>query len=527
MPLPPLIEIIPLTSPVRAEITVPGSKSITNRALILAALADGRTTLRGALWSEDTQVMTDCLRALGFTVDVQPDPAESCNRTITVCGLGGRLPRAGTAERPLELFVGNAGTAARFLAAMVCLGDGVYRLSGVPRMHERPQAALFSVLRELGYRVDSPNDKLPATIFGSSRRKEAPSQIGNRKSEIGNQSQSLLTSAATPKKCSVSVAESSQFASALLLAGGVGGWQVEITGANEDEMPYVDMTRELVKVFPAKGGEFRIEPDASSGSYFWGAGWLLHQTEVNQDFGPLMEAALKDKELRGLSQKSIEHWRKLLTNNPALQDLVRNEPSRRSNITVVNWPKSGWQIDADFIRVISGKTTADRTNLGENDSTTWPVYGVFLSLPDELSREHDLGDSIMTAAVLSPLARSMIRVKDLGRLRVQECERVVALRTELTKCGAKVIEEGDTLTVFPSALHGAEIETYDDHRMAMCFAVLGLKVPGIKIKNPACVKKTFPNFFQKLATPPPHGLGAEIRDAATGRRLAVEELFAD
>ena len=131
MPLPLLIEIVPLTSPVRAEITVPGSKSITNRALILAALADGRTTLRGALWSEDTQVMTDCLRVLGFTVDVQVDPAEFCNRTITVDGLSGRLPRAGTAAQPLELFVGNAGTAARFLAAMVCLGDGVYRRAGL------------------------------------------------------------------------------------------------------------------------------------------------------------------------------------------------------------------------------------------------------------------------------------------------------------------------------------------------------------------------------------------------------------
>ena len=102
-----------------------------------------------------------------------------------------------------------------------------------------------------------------------------------------------------------------------------------------------------------------------------------------------------------------------------------------------------------------------------------------------------------------------VKFTDLGRLRVQECERVVALRTELTKCGAKVVEEGDTLTVYPSQLHGAEIETYNDHRMAMCFAILGLKVPGIKIKNPACVKKTFPNFFQKLAAPPPQGLGAD------------------
>ncbi len=133
----------------------------------------------------------------------------------------------------------------------------------------------------------------------------------------------------------------------------------------------------------------------------------------------------------------------------------------------------------------------------------------------------------MLAIVLAPLAETAWKFTDLGRLRLQECERVVALRTELTKCGAKVIESDDTLEAFPSSLHGAEIETYNDHRMAMCFAILGLKVPGIKIKNPSCVKKTFPNFFQKLAAAPPHGLGAKIRDAKTGRRLGVEELFAE
>ncbi len=492
MPLPPLIEIVPLTSPVRAEITVPGSKSITNRALILAALADGRTTLRGALWSEDTQVMTECLRALGFTVDVQPDPAESCNRTFIVEGLGGRIPRAGTAEQPLELFVGNAGTAARFLAAMVCLGDGVYRLSGVPRMHERPQSALFSALRQLGYRVESEhgNDKLPAVIFGSSRRKEAPSQIGN-------QSQSLLTSAATLKRCSVSVTASSQFASALLLAGGVGGWEVEITGANEDELPYVDMTRELVKVFPAKGGEFQIEPDASSGSYFVGVSPMIQRPEF-----------MEYSEQFGVEVRTIL-W------NP---------------VKVAHWPNSGWQVDQRFDEVLMLNSSL-RFGLEFARAGKLPdeVLKEFVDAEDEkpISRAKDLGDSIMTAIVLAPFAVLPVRFTDLGRLRVQECERVVALRTELTKCGAKVIEEDDTLTVYPSALHGAEIETYHDHRMAMCFAVLGLKVPGIKIKDPACVKKTFPNFFQKLATPPPHGLGVEIRDAATDRTLAVEELFAD
>ena len=137
----------------------------------------------------------------------------------------------------------------------------------------------------------------------------------------------------------------------------------------------------------------------------------------------------------------------------------------------------------------------------------------------------------MTMIVISSLASYPAKFIHLGRLRVQECERVVALRTELTKCGAKVVEEGDTLTVYPSELHGAEIETYNDHRMAMCFAILGLKVPGIKIKNPACVKKTFPNFFQKLAAAPPHGLGAEIWEVnekgKRTRRLDGKDLSAD
>jgi len=183
---------------------------------------------------------------------------------------------------------------------------------------------------------------------------------------------------------------------------------------------------------------------------------------------------------------------------------VSLEPPNRGQIAVAQWPQTTWQIDAEY-----------------------PKYRNLHAWKGDLSRKTQLGDSIMTAIVLGPFAITPIRYTDLGCLRVQECERVVALRTELTNCGAKVVETGDTLTVYPSQLHGTEIETYNDHRMAMCFAILGLKVPGIRIKNPACVKKTFPNFFQKLAAPPPDGLGAEIRDGRTGRKLRGEELFAD
>jgi 3-phosphoshikimate 1-carboxyvinyltransferase len=462
MPLPDLIEIVPLKDPVRAEITVPGSKSMTNRALILAALAEGEVTLKGALWSEDTQIMTDALRKLGFEIRVEPDPDEFCNRTITVKGLGGKVPSGGTTRKALELFVGNAGTAARFLAAFVCLGEGIYHFGGVPRMYERPQSALFKALRELGYRVETEygNDRLPAFIEGS-----GPSPGG---------------------KCTVSIEKSSQFASALLLCAKAGEWNVKVAGENAEESPYVAMTSKMMEVFPHQGGTFQIEPDASSGSYFWAAGWLREQSDLRQAF----ENASRKL---GRELEKGEHLELKL--------------SVRSSVNVPQWPSSGLQMDQDF---------------------TVFVGPLSFNIPAEISRLHDLADSIMTAIVVAPFngAGNLVKFTDLGRLRIQECERVQALRTELTKCGAKVVEEGDTLTVYPSDLHGAEIETYNDHRMAMCFAVLGLKVPGIKIKNPACVKKTFPNFFQKLATLPPDGLGATILDAS-GRELGLDELFAE
>ena len=404
MILPPLLELFPLSGPVQAEVTIPGSKSITNRALLLAALCEDPVILHGALWSEDTEVMAGCLEKLGIRVSVTADPLESGNRTLHVAGRGGAIAPGGSPQKPLELFVGNAGTAARFIAALVCLGEGNYRLSGTPRMHERPQGALFAALRELGYSIASPNDKLPAVISGSGPRPGA--------------------------RCRVRIEESSQFASALLLAAGRGGWHVTVEGESAEESPYVQLTSAIVGAFPADGGDFAIEPDASSASYFWGADWLL----------------------------------------------------RSSEIRVAGWMTASSQIDARFPEVIR-------------------------AFPKTISRRHDLGDSIMTAIVLAPFADSEKTFVDLGRLRVQECERVQALHTEMAKCGARIVEEGDTLRIAPGPLHGAEIETYDDHRMAMCFAMLGLVVPGIRIRNPECVRKTFPNFFEKLAQSPPTGLG--------------------
>jgi 3-phosphoshikimate 1-carboxyvinyltransferase len=286
--------------------------------IILAALADGEVTLTGALWSEDTQVMTEALRTLGFEVRVAPDPEEFCNRTITVKGLGGKIPNAGTPEKPLELFVGNAGTAARFLAAMICLGQGTYRLSGVPRMHERPQAALFKALRELGYRVDSANDKLPATIHG----------VGWK-----------------PGETRVPLAESSQFASALLLGAKVGGWKIKVSEDDFEEAPYVKMTERLIESFPKHGGRFHIEPDASSGSYLWAARWLITNDEM-RDF---------TRFLTGQQNTTRMHLTYGADGLPC---------GAGSSLGIANWPESGWQVDAEFPQ--------------------------FLPLPDEVSREGQL-----------------------------------------------------------------------------------------------------------------------------------------
>ena len=445
MALPDLIEIIPPAAPPAGVIAIPGSKSITNRALILAALAEGQVTLEGALWSEDTQVMVECLRKLGFEIRVSPDPHEPANRSILVQGRGIEAVRGGTEDVPLELHVGNAGTAARFLAAFVCLGQGIFRLSGVARMHQRPQAALFRALRELGYRVDATGggDTLPARIHGTGPR---------------------------TAQCRVSIEQSSQFASALLLVAKQGGWTVEVEGENQDESPYVVMTSDMVRQFPGQGGLFRIEPDASSGSYFVAAARLFDQPGVSTN--PVSGEAPGGKSGGSLA----------------------------NSVRVAFWPESGLQVDEQFPRVIAAGSV-------------------------EISRSGDLGDSILTAMILAPFGRRGTRFTDLGRLRVQECERVQAMRTELAKCGARVEERGDTLEIWPGPLHGAEIETYDDHRIAMCFAILGLRVPGIRLKNPACVKKTFPNFFQKLAAPAPSGLNIELRDGA-GCVLDPKDLIA-
>jgi 3-phosphoshikimate 1-carboxyvinyltransferase len=383
--LPDILESQPLTEPPHCTITVPGSKSITNRALILAALSDKKCTLRDALWADDTRVMVDSLQRLGFVVEVKPDPAEECNRTIIVEGRGGKIP-----AKQAELYVGNAGTAARFLTAFVCLGHGEYRITGDARMHERPMGDLLSGLRRLGAEISSPSH-LPAIIRAGG----------------------LL-----PKTVVVSARHSSQFASALLLISRQVGLEVQLSEPDEPQ-GYIEMTKRMMEKFTH---DYLVEPDLSSAAYFVAAGWITG-----------------------------------------------------GRVDVAGWPVDSLQIDGMFPK--------------------------FLPPPPVVSRARDLGDSVMTLAVCALFGPKPMTLTEAVRMREQECDRIHAVVTELQRVGAKAEEHKDGLTVWPAEpgeLHAAEIETYNDHRMAMSFAVLGLKVPGIRIKNPSCVNKTFPNFFDKL-----------------------------
>ncbi|MSR65286.1 MAG: 3-phosphoshikimate 1-carboxyvinyltransferase [Verrucomicrobiae bacterium] len=400
--LPDILEIKPLKQPPHATITVPGSKSITNRALILAALADGKCTLRGALWADDTQVMVDSLQRLGFEVNVSPDPAEECNRIIEVIGCGGKIP-----AKKADLFVGNAGTAARFITAFVCLAHGEYKISGDPRMHERPMADLFEPLKSLGVDLDETGNHLPVTIHAN----------GMRGGTV-----------------SVSARRSSQFASALML---ISRWAtLDIVVSEPDEQHgYIEMTRRMIEEFQP---DYLIEPDLSSASYF---------LAINVVTG--------------------------------------------GQVVVAGWPRNSLQIDGRF-----------------------PLY---VPPPRIVSRLSDLGDSVMTLAICALFFKQPMQLTRAERMRVQECDRLHAMVNELGKVGVCIKEHQDGFTVFPGylgELHGADIETYNDHRMAMCFSVLGLKIPGIRIKNPSCVSKTFPNFFDKLKQ-----LGAELVDVKTGRPI--------
>jgi 3-phosphoshikimate 1-carboxyvinyltransferase len=398
MNFPDKLKIRPLEVPIQASVSIPGSKSLTNRSLILAALAKGETSLKGALWSEDTQYMTEALEKLGFKIKVTNDPANTCNRTITLEGQGGIIP-----AQTADIYVGTAGTAARFLSAFCSLGKGSYHLHGTERMHRRPMKAIFDALRELGADIADSSGFLPATIRG-------PIKPGN--------------------KIKIEDSGTSQFASALLLISKIAHLEVEC-----ENSPYVEMTRYLLNEWETPKNVRDVEFDASSASYFAALPWI-----------------------------------------------------HSGNLTFLQkQPTTATQIDSViFNPELLGKL------LTQNDEFT-------------ISRKNEIGDAVLTLIVAAAALKRPLHLKDAQNLRLQESDRITAMVTELKKCGCDVEEHEEGLTLKSThRFQAAQIETYNDHRIAMCFALLGtLNVfgngePWITILNPSCVEKTFPNFFETL-----------------------------
>lgn len=417
----------PLSQPVDADVQVVGSKSYTNRALIVAALARGDSLLTGALFSDDTRHMAASLRALGIEVE-----ADEARCTLAVQGGDGRA-RA----REARCFVGNAGTAARFLPLVMALGDGVYELDGVPRMRERPIAPLLDALRALGVRVDCLGAPgcVPLRVHGGSLH-------GGRVTVPGN--------------------ISSQYISGLMMAAPVlrDGLIIDIEGELVSR-PYLEMTAQTMRDFGAAlerdgersfriaggqhylGRHYAVEPDASAASYFFAA------------------AAITGGRVRvsGLGTRSLQGDRNLV------------HILARMGCRVTE--------GEDFTEVQGAAPGA--------------LIGVDVNMAD-------LSDVAQTLAVVAPFASTPTRVTGIGFIRRKETDRVGAVVRELTRLGIRAHEEPDGFVIEPGSAQPGEVETYDDHRMAMSFALLGLARPGIAIADPGCVSKTFPNYFDVLET---------------------------
>jgi 3-phosphoshikimate 1-carboxyvinyltransferase len=423
---PETLEIVPLDRPAQATIRVPGSKSITNRALILAALSDPEkgSELHGACQSEDTEIMIAALRDLGFSV--RTDWAGS--QVQVRRGPHAQIIPAAQAD----LFVGNSGTTMRFLTALVSLGHGRYRLDGVARMRERPMGDLLGALQQLGVNALSERgDGYPPVIV------QANGLAGGQVRIQGNLS--------------------SQFLSGLLMAAPLARDNITINvDGHLVSRPYVAMTLAMMRDFGVQveqekpdrfyvpgnqryqGRAYPIEPDASAAGYFFAAA-AITQGEVS---------------VAGLGSQSLQGDLRFTS---VLEEMGCHLKKPASMTAIKGWPLRGVEADMNAI-----------------------------------------SDCVMTLAAVACFAEGPTTIRNVAHIRHKESDRLQALATELRKVGAQVDEFPDGLKITPGPLHGAEIETYNDHRIAMSMALIGLKVPGIVIRNPGCVAKTYPGFFEDL-----------------------------
>jgi 3-phosphoshikimate 1-carboxyvinyltransferase len=412
--------------------------------LLIGALANGTTHLTNALFSDDSRYFAKALQTLGF--DVQLDEA---NFSMTVTGLGGKIP-----AKKAELFIGNAGTAARFLSAFLTLGHGEYILDGEPRMRERPIGDLVEALEQLGARVSPLSSR---SIPEGDKRERAEGE-----GEVPICPPVKITASGLPGgKTKIAGDISSQFLSALLMTAPYANSPVEIEVVTElNSKPYVDMTISIMKdfgveierddynrftIYPASYlpiTNYPIESDASAASYFFAAPAICGGT-----------------------------------------------------VKVENISRQSVQGDVAFVDVLAQMGCAvqeiDNCLLVTCDS---PLHGIDVDM-------RDIPDTAQTLAAVAPFASSPTRIRGIASARVKETDRVHATCTELKRLGVQVEEHEDGMTIYPcDNFQPASIQTYNDHRMAMAFSLIGLRFDGVTIENPSCVSKTFPNFFEVLET---------------------------
>jgi 3-phosphoshikimate 1-carboxyvinyltransferase len=403
---------------------------LTNRALVLAALATGTCELSNILFANDTLVMLECLMRLG--VDLKIDRGTS---SVRVVGQAGLIPAS-----LAELFCGNSGTTIRFLSALCAVGRGQFNLDGIPRMRQRPIRQLVDLLRNLGARIEYVLEEGFPPI-------------------------NILADGLAGGLIRFGSAQSSQYLSAVLQAAPYARHEVQVDlDGPQTSWPYVAMTMRLMDEFgvtpelirdPKTGDprriiiprehyrptRYAIEPDASNAAYF------------------LAAAAIREG----------------------------------ASVTIPRLGKESLQGDVGFVDVLH-RMGAD-TKI-EKDSVTVRGTDVLEGIDIDLSA---MPDQAQTLAVIALFAKGQTIIRGLHTLRVKETDRIAALAAELAKLGAKVEIEDDDLTIDPPAsVRPATIDTYDDHRMAMSFAIAGTKVPGVVIKDPQCVNKTYPNFFEDL-----------------------------
>lgn len=424
--LPDKLEIIPLRQPPTATIAVPGSKSITNRALVLAALTARQAGCRltNVLRSEDTEVMVDCLTRLGFEVNcLWPESV------VEIRNRSERVIPAGDAE----LFTANSGTTMRFLTALTALGQGTFRLDGVARMRERPIRDLLAALLQLGIDVRSERDNGCPPVIVNARG--LPGGAVRIRGDV-----------------------SSQFLSGLLMAAPFAANEtaIDVDGPLVS-LPYISMSVAMLRQFglqvdmaddgkrfriPGRqiGGResFAIEPDASAASYFFAAAAICG--------GAVAVPGLDDTSLQG---------------------------------------------DVRFVELLQRMGCQTQYQAGGTRVDGGPLQGIDADM-------NDISDTVMTLAAVACFAATPTTIRNVAHIRHKETDRLAALAAELRRVGVGIEEFADGLTITPQPLHGAEIETYNDHRMAMSLALVGLRVPGIHIKNPGCVGKTYPHFFDDL-----------------------------